>query len=170
MLKSTLQLVLGIIQRQTLMLPSFLMVPKNECNLLHHILYGWASLVAQLVQNLPAMQETWVLSLCGEETLEKGKATHSSILAWRIPQTAQFMGSQRVGQDSVTFTLTIQLAIILCNDTEQKNTLQLILTEQELCVWQDNVSLHIKKVAPKYYEEHLEVNNMLIKLLILTGC
>ena len=43
------------------------------------------SLVAQLVKNLPAMQETWVRSLGWEDTLEKGKATHSSILAWRIP-------------------------------------------------------------------------------------
>ena len=47
--------------------------------------YSWASLVAQLVKNLPAMQETWVLSLGREDPLEKGKATHSSILAWRIP-------------------------------------------------------------------------------------
>ena len=45
------------------------------------------SLVAQLVKNLPAMQETWVRSLGWEDTLEKGKATHSSILAWRIPWT-----------------------------------------------------------------------------------
>ena len=44
-----------------------------------------ASLVAQLVKNLPAMQETWVWSLGGEDPLEKGKATHFSILAWRIP-------------------------------------------------------------------------------------
>ena len=44
-----------------------------------------ASLVAQLVKNLPAMQETWIRSLHWEESLEKGKATHSSILAWRIP-------------------------------------------------------------------------------------
>ena len=43
------------------------------------------SLVAQLVKNLPAMRETWVLSLGWEDPLEKGKATHSSILAWRIP-------------------------------------------------------------------------------------
>ena len=43
--------------------------------------------VAQLVKNLPAMQETWVWSLGWEDTLEKGKATHSSILAWRIPWT-----------------------------------------------------------------------------------
>ena len=43
--------------------------------------YSWASLVTQLVKNLPAMWETWVLSLCWEDPLEKGKATHSSILA-----------------------------------------------------------------------------------------
>ena len=46
-----------------------------------------ASLVAQLVQNLPAMRETWVPSLGWEDLLEKGKAIHSSILAWRIPWT-----------------------------------------------------------------------------------
>ena len=49
--------------------------------------YSWASLVAQLVRNQPAMQETWVQSLGFEDPLEKGKATHSSILAWRIPWT-----------------------------------------------------------------------------------
>ena len=49
--------------------------------------YSWASLVAQLVKNPPAMQETWVRSLGWEDPLEKGKATHSSILAWRIPWT-----------------------------------------------------------------------------------
>ena len=47
--------------------------------------YSWASLVAQLVKNPPAMQEIWVQSLGWEDPLEKGKATHSSILAWRIP-------------------------------------------------------------------------------------
>ena len=47
----------------------------------------WASLVAQLVKNLPAMLETWVRSLGWEDSLQKGKATHSSILAWRIPWT-----------------------------------------------------------------------------------
>ena len=47
--------------------------------------YYWASLVAQLVKNLPAMWETWVQSLGWEDALEKEKATHSSILAWRIP-------------------------------------------------------------------------------------
>ena len=49
--------------------------------------YSWASLVAQLVKNLPAMQETWVQSLGWEDALEKGKAIHSSMLAWKIPWT-----------------------------------------------------------------------------------
>ena len=47
--------------------------------------YSGASLVAQLVKNPPTMWETWVQSLGWEDPLEKGKATHSSILAWRIP-------------------------------------------------------------------------------------
>ena len=55
-----------------------------------------ASLVAQLVKNLPAMWETWVRSLGWEDPLEKGKATHSSILAWRIPWTVWSTGLQRV--------------------------------------------------------------------------
>ena len=50
--------------------------------------YSWASLGAQLVKNLPTMQETYVRSLGWEEPLEKGKATHSSVLAWRSPQAA----------------------------------------------------------------------------------
>ena len=49
--------------------------------------FSGASLVAQLVKTLPAVRETWVLSLGWEDDLEKGKATHSSILAWRIPWT-----------------------------------------------------------------------------------
>ena len=49
--------------------------------------YSRASPVAQLAKNPPAMQQIWVRSLDGEDLLEKGKATHSSILAWRIPWT-----------------------------------------------------------------------------------
>ena len=60
--------------------------------------------MAQLVKNLPAMQETWVRSLGQEDPLEKETATHSSVLAWRIPGTVEpgglpSMGSHRVGQD-----------------------------------------------------------------------
>ena len=50
--------------------------------------------MAQLVKNLPAMQEIWVRSLGWEDPLEKGKPTHSSILAWRIPQTEKSDGLQ----------------------------------------------------------------------------
>ena len=62
------------------------------------------SQVAQMVKNLPAMQETQVRSLCWEDALEKRMVTHSSILAWRIPWTEeagglQSMGSLRVGHD-----------------------------------------------------------------------
>ena len=65
---------------------------------------GEAFVVAQTVKNLPAMWETWVRSLRWEDPLQKGMATHSSILAWRIPRTEepgglQSMGSQRVGHD-----------------------------------------------------------------------
>ena len=49
----------------------------------------WASLVAQMVKNLPTMQETWVGSLGQEDPLQKGMATHSNVLAWRIPSTKE---------------------------------------------------------------------------------
>ena len=50
---------------------------------------NWASLVAQMVKNLPAIQETQVRSLGQEDALEKGMATHSSVFAWRIPGTEE---------------------------------------------------------------------------------
>ena len=65
--------------------------------IVYPVQYSWASLVAQLVKNPPAMRETWVWSLGWEDPLEKRKATYSSILAWRIPWTLYSMGSQRVG-------------------------------------------------------------------------
>ena len=57
--------------------------------------YPWASFVAQLVKNLPAMQETWIRSLGWEDPLKKGKATHSRILAWRIPWTVLVRGIKK---------------------------------------------------------------------------
>ena len=53
------------------------------------ILFAWASLEAQMVKNLPALWETYVRSLDQEDPLEKGMATHFSILAWRIPWTEE---------------------------------------------------------------------------------
>ena len=65
-----------------------------------------------MVKNLPVMRETWVRSLGWEDPLEKGMATHSSILAWRIPWSEkpgrlQSMGSQRVGHNWVTLSLSL---------------------------------------------------------------
>ena len=72
--------------------------------------------MAQTIKSLPAMQETWVHSLDQEDPLEKGMATHSSILAWRIPRTEepdrlQSMGSQRVRQ-SEFFLLIFSLSAL----------------------------------------------------------
>ena len=66
--------------------------------------YSWASLVAQMVENLPVMWKTWVRFLGWEDPLEEGMVIHSSILAWRIPMDrgawqATFLGSQRVRHD-----------------------------------------------------------------------
>ena len=68
----------------------------------------WASLVAQMVKNLPAMWETQVRSLGWEDPLEKEMVTHSSILAWRIPWTEEPGGLQSMGykESDVTGRLT----------------------------------------------------------------
>ena len=80
---------------------------SNNCpsKLISLILYYTrTSLVGQLVKNLLAMQETWVLFLGREDSLEKEMATHSSVLTWRIPWTEEpgglpSVGSHRVGHD-----------------------------------------------------------------------
>ena len=64
-------------------------------------MYFGTSLVAQMVKNLPAMQETWVPSLGLKDPLKKGMTTHSSILAWRIPWTEEPGGLQSMGSQSV---------------------------------------------------------------------
>ena len=79
---------------------------KNKRNIGEHINIDGASMMAQMVKNLPAMQETWVQSLSQEDSLEKRMATHSRILAWRIPWREepgrqQFIGLQRVRHDWV---------------------------------------------------------------------
>ena len=57
--------------------------------------------MAQLVKNLPGMQETWIRSLGQEDSLEKAMANHSSILAWEIPQTEESGGLESMGSQSV---------------------------------------------------------------------
>ena len=95
----------------------------GECPLLPTTMPGtaWASLMAQMVNNLTAMQETLVQPLGWEDPLEKGMATHSSILAWRIPWTEEpggleSMGWQIVRQDGApTLSLTFPI-----DDTRKK--------------------------------------------------
>ena len=84
--------------------------------------YCTCLVVAQMVKNLSVMPETWVRSLGLEDSLEKGMATHSSILAWRIPWTdepgrLQSLGSQRVGHDRVTniFTFMVFMVSLSCS-------------------------------------------------------
>ena len=71
--------------------------------------YSGASLVAQMVKNMPAMQETWDRSLGWENSLEEGMATPSSILAWRIPRTEE-AGCSPLGRKDLDMTEATQLA------------------------------------------------------------
>ena len=84
----------------------------------------WTFLVAQMVKNLPAMQETWAWSLGQEDPLEKGLVPHSSILVWRIPWTqepgeSQSVGLQRVGLNCKINTLIFNILetyiLLFCN-------------------------------------------------------
>ena len=86
---------------------NFISLMSEKWTIFNPFRHLWASLVAQTVKNLPAMQETGVWSLGQEDPLEKEMATHSSVLAWRIswtekPGRLQSMGSQRVRHDWVT--------------------------------------------------------------------
>ena len=89
---------------KTIALTVWTFVGKVMSLLFNTLCLSRASLVAQIVKNLPAVQETQVQSLGQEDPREKGMSTHPSILAWRIPWTEepgllQSMGSQRVGHD-----------------------------------------------------------------------
>ena len=76
--------------------------------------YSWAFFVAQLAKNPPAMWETWVQSLDWEDSLEleKGKATHSSILAWRIPKSYL---------EEISFTMTLGASLFHIKEKQEKN-------------------------------------------------
>ena len=87
----------------------------------HYLLKNYASLEVQRLKRLPAMWETWVLSVGREDPLEKDMATHSSILAWRIPWMEELGGLQSTGRkESDTterphfHTFTYYLSVLLC--------------------------------------------------------
>ena len=83
---------------------------EKEITFLEHLLFkmfnkhDWTSLVAQMVKNLPAVQEARVGSLGQEDSLEKEMATHSSILAWRIPWTEEPGGPKSMGSKELDMT------------------------------------------------------------------
>ena len=105
------------------------------------------SLVTQMVNNLPEMWETWVQSLGWEDTLQKGIATHSSILAWRIPWTEepgelQSMGFQRVGHDWAPNTFTFNIHIYTHTYLIHKCTYIYVCLVPQLCLTLCNPMAH----------------------------
>ena len=93
-----------------------------------------------MVKNLPSVQETWVRSLGQEDSLEKGMATHSGILAWKIQRTEEpgelkSMGAQRVGHDWVTDTFTFTLLTHYSNIFGEKITFLYWLCEDKMRIW-----------------------------------
>ena len=72
-------------------------ISDTLADLIYYLDYFWASLIDHSVKNLPAVQETWIRSLGREDPLEKEMATHSSILAWKIPRTEEPGGLQSMG-------------------------------------------------------------------------
>ena len=87
-------------------------------------LYDCASLVAQLVENPPAMRETWVRSLGWEDPLEKGKATHSSILAWRIPWMSPWGRKESDTTEQLSLHFMTAFNFCCCSITKSCLTLQ----------------------------------------------
>ena len=90
-------------------------VTENMFKIIRSFVLEWAFLVAQLVKNPPAACETWVRSLGWEDPLEKGKASHSSILAWRIPWTSPW-GHKELNtteQPSVSLSLSNKISLYL---------------------------------------------------------
>ena len=98
----------------------------------------WASLGAPMVKNLSAMQETWVLSLCWENPLEKAMATHFSIFSWRIPWTEepgelQSIGPQIVGHNWVTSTFTFPILSLVHDKGMDVSVLSFNTSISQIC-------------------------------------
>ena len=112
--------------------------------------YSWASLVAQLVNNPPAMWETWVQSLGWENPLKKGKATHSSILAQRIPWTIHSMELQRVRHDWATLTfICIVIILKICFSSVQSLSHVRLFATPQTAAHQASLSITNSQSLPK---------------------
>ena len=130
----------------------FVIPDETKLSCVNIILYLRAALVAQTVKNLPAMQETWVWSLGGENPLDEEMATFSSILAWRIswtegPGGLQSTGSQRMGQNRAIniHTHTHTHTHILYLEGFFFCFFHLFLCTEFLCALYNNTTLILKK-------------------------
>ena len=124
-----------LLNRWDLLLCSFRPVIPPSVSLFTSLLRS--SLVAQMVKRLPTIQETWVGSLGREDLLEQEMATHSSILAWKIPWTEepgrlQSTGSQRVGHDWATSLLVLFKKF---NINKSRRNFKYYLTKANICVF-----------------------------------
>ena len=101
--------------------------------------YSWPSLMAQLVENPPAMWETWIQSLGWEDPLKKGTATHSSILAWRIPcivvhGVARSKNKNNLLQKVALFFFSLILEISLMLGLRKANSFSGLLLHSTCCL------------------------------------
>ena len=135
--------------------PLYEPTPRNAYLLLGISFGGLLLLVAQLLKNPPAMQETWVWSLGWEDTLGKEKATHSSILAWRIPWTEEpggweLMVLQRVRRDWATNTSTLL----------QERGLHIIEALAKAVIFPTAHNWTNESLSPKMRQNYLWVNSV----------
>ena len=152
--------------------------PEEEIG--YPLQYSWASLVSQLVKDLPGRQDTWVPSLGWEDPLEEGIATHYSILAWRIPK-ARGACLAYTTRGCKELDTTERLSTY-CEKTLSKLTLEnfLILMKVINCI--TNITLYVRtlsvlllrsesaKVVPSHYIEFLSMKSyktMIMKLFSL---
>jgi len=132
---------------------------KNKKMLLAQRTIFNISMVAQLVKNLPAMWETWVWSLGWEDPLEKGKATHSSVLAWRFPWTVLSMGLQRAGHNWATF--------MSHKEKESKNSFSFIYICVCVCVC---VCMCVYVYICMYMYIKIKLNDLAVYLKLTQHC
>ena len=108
--------------------------------------YSWASLVAQTVKNLPAVQKTWVRSLGWEDPQEKGRATHSSILAGRIPTNR---GAWWATESDTTERLGVAQHSTRTSTGNFPWCLPVLVSQMQIAGWEPSALPDVNKITPK---------------------
>ena len=120
--------------------------------------YSWASLVAQLVKNLPAVWETWVQSLGREDPLEKGTATYSIILAWRIPWIEDPVGYSLWGRKESNMTEQLSLPKIPSLSFQYTQSLSMFQLQDKFYL-QTIFPIFLVIIVLAIYTAHLALNS-----------